>query len=108
MVMVCVGREAAADPRLERVIVIAPRREIVKQWALDFRRVTGRYMGKATGSDDDMTDAGTDVCATWAAVQTLQAPFQAVCRAFKTLVICDEHHHAVREELIYFELVINH
>lgn len=79
---------------IDRVIVIAPRREIVKQWAFDFKRVTGRYMGKATGSDDDMTDAGTDVCATWAAVQNLQAPFQAVCRAFRTLVICDEHHHA--------------
>jgi superfamily II DNA or RNA helicase len=79
---------------IDRVIVIAPRREVVKQWASDFRRVTGRYMSKVTNSDDDMSDLDMDICATWAAVQGLLAPFQAVCRSSKTLVICDEHHHA--------------
>ena len=79
---------------IDRVIVIAPRREVVKQWAIDFKRVTGRYMSKATGLDDDMTDVEMDICATWAAVQNLQQAFQAVCKKSRTLVICDEHHHA--------------
>lgn len=79
---------------VERVIVIAPRREVVKQWAADFLDVTGRYMSKVTGAADDIQDLGVDVCATWSAIQGLQIPFQAICRNSKTLVICDEHHHA--------------
>jgi superfamily II DNA or RNA helicase len=79
---------------VERVIVIAPRREVVKQWAADFLNVTGRYMSKVTGSAEDIQELGVDVCATWAAIQGLQIPFQAICKASKTLVICDEHHHA--------------
>lgn len=79
---------------IDRVIVIAPRREVVNQWAIDFCRVTGRYMSKVTGSAEDVEDLDVDICATWAAVQGLQSAFQAICRASKTLVICDEHHHA--------------
>lgn len=79
---------------IDRVIVIAPRREVVKQWATDFRRVTGRYMSKISNAEDDLADIDMDICATWAAIQNLQSPFQAVCRSAKTLVICDEHHHA--------------
>ncbi len=79
---------------IERVIVIAPRKEVVRQWADDFKFVTGRYMSKVTGSDDDIKDLDLDVCATWAAIQGLLEAFQAVCRSSKTMVICDEHHHA--------------
>lgn len=79
---------------IERVIVIAPRKEVVRQWADDFKFVTGRYMSKVTGSDEDIKDLDLDICATWAAVQGLLEAFQAVCRSSKTLVICDEHHHA--------------
>jgi len=79
---------------VERVIVIAPRKEVVRQWADDFKAVTKRYMSKVTGSDDDIKNLDLDVCATWAAVQGLQEAFQAVCNSSKTLVICDEHHHA--------------
>lgn len=82
---------------IDRVIVIAPRREVVKQWATDFHRVTGRYMSKLTNADEDGSDIDMDVCATWAAVQNLQSAFQAVCRKSKTLVVCDEHHHAAVE-----------
>jgi superfamily II DNA or RNA helicase len=82
---------------VERVIVIAPRREVVRQWADDFKFVTDRYMSRVTGSDDDIKDLDLDVCATWAAVQGLLEPFQAVCRSSKTMVICDEHHHAAIE-----------
>lgn len=79
---------------IDRVIVIAPRSEVVNQWAGDFQRVTGRFMGKVTGSDGDIAALGTDVCATWASVQGLLDAFQAVCNQTKVLVICDEHHHA--------------
>ncbi len=79
---------------IDRVIVIAPRAEVVNQWADDFRQVTGRYMSKVTAKDGDIHQLGLDVCATWAAVQGLQDAFQAVCRAARVLVICDEHHHA--------------
>ena len=76
---------------IDRVVVIAPRVEVVRQWAKDFHAVVGRFMGKVTGGDDPIE---TDVCATWAAVQGLQDAFQAVCQASRVLVVCDEHHHA--------------
>jgi superfamily II DNA or RNA helicase len=76
---------------IDRVVVIAPRVEVVRQWARDFHSVVGRFMGKVTGGDDKIE---IDVCATWAAVQGLQDAFQAVCQASRVLVVCDEHHHA--------------
>ena len=79
---------------IDRVVVIAPRAEVVNQWADDFHRVTGRFMSKVTGSDGDIQTLGVDVCATWAAVQGLADALQAVCRSTRVLVICDEHHHA--------------
>ena len=54
-------------------------------------------MTKVTGADVQIEDFGDDLCATWSAVQTLSDGFQAVCRTHKTLVICDEHHHAAVE-----------
>lgn len=50
---------------VDRVIVIAPRSEVVNQWADDFRMVTSRHMGKVTASDGDIHALGIDVCATW-------------------------------------------
>lgn len=76
---------------IDRVIVIAPRAEVVRQWAKDFKFVTSRFMGKVTGADDQIE---TDVCATWAAIERLQDAFQAVCNSSRVFVICDEHHHA--------------
>jgi len=88
-----IAKELIDSGHIDRVVVIAPRVEVVKQWSRDFQVVTGRYMGKVTGSDaDDQIEI--DVCATWAAVQSLQDAFQAVCRTSRVLVICDEHHHA--------------
>lgn len=82
---------------IDRVIVIAPRAEVVNQWADEFRHVTGRHMAKVTARDGDITGLGVDVCATWAAVQGLLPELQAVCKAARVLVICDEHHHAAVE-----------
>ena len=82
---------------IERVIVIAPRSEIVNQWADDYRFVTKRHMAKVTAADGEITALSLDVCATWSAIQGLLPELQAVCRASNTLVICDEHHHAAVE-----------
>jgi superfamily II DNA or RNA helicase len=82
---------------IDRVIVIAPRAEVVNQWADDFRRVTGRFMSKVTARDGDIASLGTDVCATWSAIQGLLDALQAVCGQSRVLVICDEHHHAAVE-----------
>src|SRR6185437_6383595 len=82
---------------IDRIIVIAPRSEVVRQWADEFKIVTGRPMTKVTGAHAEIEDYGTDLCATWSAVQGLQDGFQQVCRTSKTLVICDEHHHAAVE-----------
>jgi len=79
---------------IDSVIVIAPRVAVVKQWATDFKFVTGRPMLQITGADDQPEEHGIDLCATWAAVQGLLEGFQAICRSRRTLVICDEHHHA--------------
>lgn len=86
-----IAKDLIDRDKIDRVIVIAPRVEVVKQWADDFKLVTGRYMGKITGADDKIE---IDVCATWAAVQGLQDAFQAVCMDSRVLLICDEHHHA--------------
>ena len=91
----CVIAQAMIErDEIDRVIVIAPRAEVVNQWAADFQRVTGRFMGKVTASDGDIRQLGVDVCATWAAVQGLADPLRGMCQATRVLVICDEHHHA--------------
>jgi superfamily II DNA or RNA helicase len=79
---------------VDRVVVIAPRVEVVNQWGRDFKATTERFMGKVTSSEHQIE---YDVCATWAAVEGLQDAFQAVCRDSRVLVICDEHHHAAVE-----------
>ena len=82
---------------IDRVIVIAPRKAVVRQWSSEFKIVTGRTMLQITGADEEPEDYGLDLCATWSAVQGLLDGLQAVCRKGKTLVICDEHHHAAVE-----------
>lgn len=82
---------------IDRVIVIAPRTEVVRQWADEFKFVTGRNMMRVTGADGNVEDYGLDLAATWSAVQALQDAFQQVCNGARTLVICDEHHHAAVE-----------
>ena len=91
------ARELIERGEIDRVIVIAPRAEVVNQWAADFERVTGRFMSKVTAADGDIQHLGIDICATWSGVQGLQDAFQAVCNSSRVLVICDEHHHAAVE-----------
>jgi superfamily II DNA or RNA helicase len=92
-----IAQELISGDEIDRVVVIAPRAEVVNQWSEDFKRVTGRFMSKVTGSDGDIDALGVDVCSTWSAVQGLLDGFQAICCSSRTLVICDEHHHAAVE-----------
>ena len=78
---------------IERVIVIAPRSEVVRQWGQEFEFVTARHMSKVTGADDDIGNSDYDLCATWQAIENLSDGLREVCNKSKTLVICDEHHH---------------
>lgn len=89
-----IAQTLIAMNEIDRVVVIAPRTEVVNQWATDFRTVTGRHMNKATGADRELQSMGLDVCATWSAISGLLDAFQAMCRAQRVLVVCDEHHHA--------------
>lgn len=86
-----IAKQLIDDGHIDRVIVIAPRVEVVRQWSKDFYRITGRYMGRVTNGGDEIE---IDVCATWAAIQSLKDGFQAVCQNSRVLLICDEHHHA--------------
>ena len=82
---------------IDRVVVIAPRVEVVDQWAKDFQLVTGRHMSRITRADGDINGLGIDVCCTWSATQGLSPELDAVCTHQRVLVICDEHHHAAVE-----------
>ena len=59
---------------IERVIVIAPRREVVKQWKEEFRTVTNRTMLIETGGSEDL---GLDLCSTWNSVESNLPLFQS-------------------------------
>ena len=80
--------------KIERVISIAPRSQVTSQWGEEFKFVTGRPMMRVLSSENDIDGYGLDLCLTWQSVDGLLPGLQAICQNFKTLVICDEHHHA--------------
>ncbi len=92
-----IAKELLNRNEIERVVVIAPRKEVVRQWANEFKTVTSRFMSKIQGPDLEIVDSGVDICATWQAIESLEDAFQILCRKHKTLVICDEYHHAAIE-----------
>jgi len=92
-----IANELIRQDAIDRVVVIAPRREVVNQWAKEFRQVTGRFMSKVTGSDGDLAALQVDLCATWAAIEGMTDSIKNVCESSRTLVVCDEHHHAAVE-----------
>lgn len=82
---------------IDRVIVIAPKREIVRQWAKDFKKITGRTMMKITGKNYrgiDPADMEEDICLTWQAVSGLKDALQEICEHHRVFVVGDEVHHA--------------
>ena len=73
---------------IERVIVIAPRREVVKQWKEEFRAITNRTMLIETGNNKD--DMGLDLCSTWNSVESNLNLFQKIYRIILLiLLLCD-------------------
>jgi predicted ATP-dependent serine protease len=64
-----IAQELIQRKEIDRVVVIAPRAEVVNQWADDFRRVAGRYMTKVTCREQDIEALNLDLCATWAAAR---------------------------------------
>ena len=44
--------------QIDRIIVIAPRKEVVRQWAEDFKNITQRHMMRITGSDAEIEGKG--------------------------------------------------
>ena len=95
----CVIAKSLLDDNLiDRVVVLAPRSEVVNQWGEDFERITDRFMGKVTGRDEDLHQLSMDFCATWSAVQGLRDTMTEVCQRERILLICDEHHHAALEK----------
>lgn len=91
---IVIAQELLANGSISRVVVIAPRTAVVAQWAKQFERVTGEQMAQITGKDSAMGALSPHLVATWSAIKNLEDAFQAVCRNARTLVICDEHHHA--------------
>lgn len=92
-----IARSLIEQGVIDRVVVLAPRTEVVHQFADKYFEVTNRTMSSITRSDDDLHGLDLDISVTWAAVQGLQDAFQHLCRKARTLVICDEHHHAAAE-----------
>ena len=94
---IAIAKDLLKKDLINRVIVIAPTKEVVKQWSEEFKLLTNRNMTKITASNEGFEDYGVDLCATWQSIQGLLDGFQAICKQSKTLVICDEHHHAAVE-----------
>ena len=93
-----IAKELLENDQIDRVIVIAPSNEVVKQWAADAESVTSMKMMKVTGSDiSTLIDYGTNYCATWQSLNSMLDAFHAVCTKYRTLIICDEQHHASSE-----------
>jgi len=89
-----IAKELLDKKKIDRVIVIAPRNEVVKQWAEEYEFVTNKFMMKVTGSDEDIVNNDTDICLTWTSVSSSIEELKKLSKKYKTLIICDEHHHA--------------
>ena len=91
---IAIAQKLIANERVDRVFVVAPRREVVNQWSKDFENLTGRKMLKITGNTVEFSSSGIDLCCTWSALTGVEMALKNLCKSAKTLVICDEHHHA--------------
>lgn len=89
-----IANKLIQQDKIDRVIVVAPRTEVVNQWKDEFKVVTKRKMIKISSIDHVDDYDGIDVCSTWNAIQNLKDAFQFFCKNSRVLVICDEHHHA--------------
>ena len=94
---ILIAQELIEKDMIDRVIAIAPRKQIATQWKNNFKRVTKREMMKVTGAmftHFDPEDMEDDIVATWQGIQAMQDVLQVICRNQRVLVIGDEVHHA--------------
>lgn len=97
---ILLAMELFEEGKIDRVIVIAPRKEVVKQWSKEFVKMTGRKMMKLTGasaSELDVEEMEENIASTWAGISGLADVVQALCENFRVMVIADEVHHAAME-----------
>ena len=92
-----IAQQLIEKKEIDRVIIIAPRTEVVNQWSKDYKMITILSMSKVTAGDSDISSLDIDICATWAAIQGLTNILKDICNTKNVLVICDEHHHAALE-----------
>tara|TARA_A100001011_G_C14291747_1_gene836508 strand:+ start:690 stop:2393 length:1704 start_codon:yes stop_codon:yes gene_type:complete len=88
---IAIADELLKNQEIETVIVIAPQDSVVDKWGEDFFAVTGKYMQRTNKLDGD---TGTSYCSTWQSMSSLLDGYQRICNVKKTMVICDEQHHA--------------
>ena len=94
-----IAKELIKEKKIERVIVVAPSNEVVKQWSSDAKQILGSEMMKVSGSDKEhLLSYGTNYSTTWQSLKSLLDAFHLLCTTYKTLVICDEQHHAAADK----------
>ena len=72
---ILIAQELIEKDMIDRVIAIAPRKQIATQWKNNFKRVTKREMMKVTGAmftHFDPEDMEEDFVATWQGIQAMQ------------------------------------
>ena len=75
----CIAQKLIENNDIDRVVIIAPRTEVVNQWASDFKLITNQPMSKVTAGDTDIDSLDVDICATWAAIQGLTEILKDIC-----------------------------
>lgn len=82
---------------IDRIIVVAPTKRVLKQWVEEFTEITSLPMGKITSRSLDFID--NHICITWQALQGVTEILQALCSRQRIMVIFDEIHHAGIENI---------
>ena len=67
-----IAKHLFENNKIDNVIIIAPRNEVIMQWKMDFNQITGREMLKVTGSSQSLESMGLDICATWSAMKDIK------------------------------------
>ncbi len=94
-----IAKELLRAKRIDKVVVVAPSNKVVKQWSVEAKNILGSKMMKVSGGDkDDLLSYGTHYSTTWQSLKSLLDAFHTLCRTYKTLVICDEQHHAASDK----------
>ena len=88
-----IAKELLRERKIDKVVVVAPSNEVVKQWSSDAKVILGSDMMKVSGGDkDDLLSYGTHYSTTWQSLGSLLDAFHTLCCSYKTLIICDEQH----------------